>query len=88
MKRTLTAEQAESFLALWERSIGLSDPNRRAAMEAERERIWTGNNRTIATARSVLANITRHADTTTDDGADLAMKATALRASLAGRAST
>ena len=81
----LLAEQTESFLHLWERSIELSDPNSREAMEAEREGIWAGDNRTPDTARSVLASIARNADKTTDAGRELARKARELRASLRGR---
>ena len=78
----MNAEITETFLALWERSIELSDPNRRGEMEAERDRIWSGDNRTHATAKSVLASIVRNADKSTDEGRELAKKASMLRATL------
>jgi len=81
-EKPLHPEQIESFLALWERSIELSDPRYRAEMEAERSSIWREGNQTRSNARGVLAFIARTANKDTDAGRELAARARTLRDSL------
>jgi hypothetical protein len=78
----LTPEQTEDFLALWERAIELSDPNRRDAMEAERAGIWTAETQSRRLARSVLSDLQRNANVETDAGRELAEACAALRRTL------
>ena len=85
MPAALRAEHVESFLALWQRSIELSAPERRDALEAERAQIWSGDNRTAATACAVLSSIVRQADKSTVLGVELALAARSLRRSLTRR---
>lgn len=79
---TMTPEKTESFLALWERAIELSDPNRREAMEAERAEIWTPATQSPMLARTVLGSLARNADKSTDAGRELAAAAKALARTL------
>ncbi|RTL06376.1 hypothetical protein EKK58_05345 [Candidatus Dependentiae bacterium] len=80
----LSAEQLESFMALWERAIELNGELSRERMEEERTANW-GRDASIQTrfnARIILRRLTKCVDAQTEAGAEFVRQANALRDSL------
>lgn len=80
----LSAEQLESFLALWERAIELNGEISRERMEEERAANWEREEgiQTRLNARIILRRLTNCVDAQTESGAEFVRQALALRESL------
>lgn len=72
---TLTSEQAETFLSLWERVIEYCGAMWRHDMEVERSALWSDlppYEQTRNRAKHLLTTLGRELDKHDDDGRDLA----------------